>query len=83
MKGREGEKKVEERHALLELLAVCIVCQTKYDETESCGRAAHFLSGAAINAGKAIEKEGGGEGEIGLELELKEEGGGLTCLILW
>ncbi len=31
----------------------------------------------AINAGKADEMEGGGKGEIGLELELDEEGGGV------
>jgi hypothetical protein len=42
-----------------------------------------FLSGAAINASKVNEMEGGGEGEIGPELELEEEGGGgVTCLIL-
>ncbi len=50
----------------------------KYDETESCGSAAYFLLGVAINANKANEMEQGGEGEIGpeLELELEEEGGG-------
>ena len=31
----------------------------------------------AINAGKADEMEGGGKGEIGLELELEEERGGV------
>ena len=81
MEGREGEKEVEERRALLDLSAVCVVCQNQYDETESCGSAAHFLSGAAINSGKANEMEGGEEGEIGPELELEEEGGGVTCLI--
>jgi hypothetical protein len=35
-----------------------------------------FLSGAAINAGKANVMEGGGEGEKDPELELLEEGGG-------
>ncbi len=82
MEGREGEKEVEEGRASSDLLAVCVVCQNKYDETESCGSAVHFLSGAAINVGKANEIEGGGEGGIGPELELDEEGGGVTCLIL-
>jgi len=50
--------------------------QKKYEESELCGSAAHFLLGAAINAGKADEMEGGGEGEIGPELELEEEAGG-------
>jgi hypothetical protein len=73
---------MEEGRASSDLSAVCIVCQKKYDETESCGSAAHFLSGAAINAGKANEIEGGGEGGIGPELELDEEEEGVTCLIL-
>ncbi len=42
----------------------------------SCGSAAHILLGVAIYAGKADEMEGGGEGEIGPELKLEEEGGG-------
>jgi hypothetical protein len=45
-----------------------------YDETESCRSAADFLFGAAINAGKDDQMEGGLEGEIGPELDLKEEG---------
>lgn len=48
----------------------------KYDETELCRSAAHFLLGVAINAGKADVMEGGGEGEKDPELELLEEGGG-------
>ncbi len=76
MEGREGEKEMEEGQASSDLSAVCDVCQKQYDETESCGSAAHFFSGAAINAGKANEMEGGEEGEIGPELELEEEGGG-------
>jgi hypothetical protein len=34
------------------------------------------------DAGKANEMEGGGEGEVGpeLEVDLEEEGGGVTCL---
>ncbi len=67
---------MEEGRALSDLLAVCVVCQKQYDEMESCGSAAHFISGEAINAGKAHEREGGGEGEIGPELEVEEEGGG-------
>ena len=53
----------------------------KYDETESCGSAAHFLSGAAINAGKANVMEGGGEGEKDPELELLEEGGRVDLML--
>ena len=41
-----------------------------------------YSLGAAINAGKADEMEGEGKGEIGPELELEEEGGVLTCLII-
>ena len=52
-------------------LASCI-----YDETESCGSAANFLLGAAINAGKDGQMEGELEGEIGPELDLNEEGMG-------
>ena len=58
----EGDEDVEEGGASMDLSAVGIVCQKKYDETESCGSASHFLSGAAINAGKADVMEGGGEG---------------------
>ena len=76
MEGREGEKEAEEGRASLDLSAVCVVCQKQYDETESCRSAAHFLLGATINSGKANEMEGGGEEEIGPELELEEEGGG-------
>ena len=54
----------------------------KYEEMESCISAAHFSLGAAINAGKADEMEGGGKGEIGPELKLEEEGGMLTSLII-
>ena len=72
----EGDEDVEEGGASMDLSAVGIVCQKKYDEMESCGSAAHFLSGAAINAGKADVMEGGGEGEKDPELELLEEGGG-------
>ena len=72
----EGDEDVEEGGTSMDLSAVGIVCQKKYDETEPCGSAAHFLLGAAINAGKADEMEGGGEGEIGPELELEEEGEG-------
>ena len=61
----------------MELSASGIVCKKIYEEMESCGSATHFSLGAAINAGKADEMEGGGEGEIGPELELKEEGGGV------
>ena len=46
----------------------------------SCGSSANFLSGAAINAGKDDQMEGGLEVEIGTELDLKEEGWVLTCL---
>ncbi len=76
MVGREGEKEVDEGRALSDLSAVCVVCQKQYDEMESCGSAGYFLSGAEINAGKANELEGEGEGEIGPELELEEEGVG-------
>ena len=72
----EGDEDVEEGGASMDLSAAGIVCPKKYDETESCGSAAHFLSGAAINAGKADVMEGGGEGEKDPELELLEEGGG-------
>jgi hypothetical protein len=48
-----------------------------YDETESCGSAADFLLGTAINASKDDQMEGGLEGEIGTELDLKEEGVGV------
>ena len=60
----------------MDLSAAGIICRSKYEETESCGSASPFLSCAAINASKADEMEGGGEGEIGPELELEEEGGG-------
>ena len=65
-----------------EFSASGIVCKTIYEEMESCGSTAHFSLGAAINAGKADEMEGGGEGEIGPELELEEEGRMLTSLII-
>ena len=71
MEGREGEKEVEEGGALLDFSAVGIVCIWW---NESCGSAADFLLGAAINAGKDDQMEGGLEGEIGPELDLKEEG---------
>jgi hypothetical protein len=48
-----------------------------YDETEPCGSAADFLLGAAINVGKDNQMEGGLEGEIGPELDLKAEGVGV------
>jgi hypothetical protein len=57
---------------------LCRTCQPSascvYDETKSCGSAADFLLGVAINAGKDDQIEGGLEGEIGPELDLKEEG---------
>jgi len=79
----EGDKEVEEGEALMDLSAAGIVCKKIYEESESCVSAAHFLLGTAINAGKADEMEGGSKGEIGPELEFKEEGGVLTCLIIF
>ncbi len=73
----EGDKEVEEGGGVDGLVGRRHRLQQKYEETESCGSAAQFLLGAAINAGKADEMEGGGEGEIGLELELEEKGGGV------
>ena len=72
----ERDKEVEEGGVSMKLSAAGIVCKKKYEETELCGSAAHFLLGAAINASKADEMERGGMGEIGPELELEEEGGG-------
>ena len=74
----EGDKEVEEGEALMDLSAAGIVCKKIYEESESCVSAAHFLLGAAINAGKGDQMEGGFvEGEIGPELDLKEEGVGV------
>ena len=72
----EGDKEVEEGGGVDGLVSHRHCLQKKYEEMESCGSAAHFLLGAAINDGTADEMEGGGEGEIGPELELEEEGGG-------
>ena len=44
-----GEKEVEEEVSLFG-----IVCTKKYEETESCGSAADFLSGVAINASVGV-----------------------------
>jgi hypothetical protein len=52
-----------------------------YDETESCGSAANFLLGAAINDGKDDQMEGGLDGEIGPELDLNEEGVGVDLFL--
>ncbi len=60
----------------MDLSAVDIVCPKKYDETSRAEALPIFLSGVAINAGKANVMEGGGEGEKDPELELLEEGGG-------
>jgi hypothetical protein len=72
----EGDEDVEEGGGAHGLVGRRNCLPKKYDETESCRSAAHFLSGAAINAGKANVMEGGGEGEKDPELELLEEGGG-------
>ena len=69
MEGRDGEKEGEQGVASSNLLAVSVVCTKKYEETESCGSSADFLSGAAINDGKD---------DIGsTELVMKEEGVGV------
>ena len=77
----EGDEDVEEGGTSMDLSAVGIVCQKKYDETEPCGSAAHFLLGAAINAGKANVMEGGGEGDKDPELEWLEKGGGVDFML--
>jgi hypothetical protein len=68
----EGDEDVEERGASMDLSAAGLVCKKKNEEMESCGSAANFLLGVAINAGKSGEIEssnkegaGGEEGEKG------------------
>ena len=46
---REGGEEVEE-----EVSMFGVVCTKKYEETESCGSAANFLSGVAINASVGV-----------------------------
>ncbi len=73
----EGDEDVEEGGASMDLSAAGIVCKKKYEETESCGSAADFLSGVAINAGKSDEIEISNEEGAGGEEGLKGGGGDL------
>ena len=58
-------EEAEEARVYMDLLAVGVVCQQKYEETKSCRSAAHFLSGMAIDAGKGDKMESVFEGELG------------------
>ena len=61
----EGGKEEEDASAYMNLSAEGVVCQQKYEETESCQSAAHFLSGMAIDAGKDDIMESVFEEELG------------------
>ncbi len=45
----EGDDDMEEEGLSVDLSAAGVVCPQKYDETDSCGSAAHFLSDMTIN----------------------------------
>jgi hypothetical protein len=55
----------------MDLYAAGVVCPKKYDETESCGSAAHFLSDVTINgACNGIDDKEGMEGDAGVTCKI-------------